>query len=320
MPGRDVLREEPVLTSLLSRPIHLLRFVRSSCFSSSGLSLHYWSGDTFKVFRGLTALTDITTIEATLLQLACRLTFHETVMLVSEFLGTFSILELPENWWAKIPSYRQGRALVLPDGWKVVCTREGRPTGLLQRAPLITKDELLHFADMNNTLRGSHCLLDAVCHAVEGAASPFEVQAAMALGLPRTRGGAGYTDLQINARIDLDERARVIAGRAYCIADILIERDERSVVVECQSSLIHNEEGSYLRDGTRTTALQSMGYVVVLLTIDQLKDERSFARIVSMIDGVLGVRRRPAGSRICTAREQLRKVLFQRWAGLGSSE
>ena len=317
VPGRAVLREQTVLDVLLPKPIHLLRFDRASRFYCKTLHLHLWTGDPSGVFRGLTGLTDITTVPATLLQLARRLAFHETAMLVSEFLGTYSVMEMPESWWEAVPMYRDRRGMCLPEGWEVALAGSGKPTSLLKRPPLVTRAELVRFAETHQEARGFRKLLDVVRCVHEGAASPFESRAALLFGLPCTRGGAGYTGIKLNCHVDFDERARVISGLSYCIADILIESGDHAVVVECQSAMVHASGRAYLSDGKRATALQAMGYTVVLLTEDQLRNEKAFDRITSMIDAALGFRRLVPGKRVKEARKALRRILFQSWAEIG---
>lgn len=317
VPGRTVLREQTVLDVLLPKPIHLLRFDRSSSFRSTGLIAHVWTGEESRVFQGFTALTGATTLEFTLLQLANRLSLPELIMLVSEFCGSFTTCRLPQMCWDEVAGRLEGRTRDLGRGWRVVCDGAGNPTSLVRRDPLLTKHQLASFARYHSGTRGARRLLKAAELAFEDAASPLEVRAAMLIGLPCLHGGSGYTDLRLNARVDLDVDARIVSGRSRAYADILIERGTQSVVIECQSSLIHESRGAYISDGKRATALQKMGYKVVLITDDQLKDSATFDILVSYLDKELGVRRRLPGKRILSARSELRRVLFQAWEDLG---
>ena len=109
------------------------------------------------------------------------------------------------------------------------------------------------------------------------AASPREVQAAMLFGLTRLRGGDGRR-LTIIVVIRLTRSARLISGFDRRYADILLANKDgsRECLVECQGKAIHGSIESKIADSDRTTALQAMGYPVVLMTYGQLADSDAF--------------------------------------------
>lgn len=116
------------------------------------------------------------------------------------------------------------------------------------------------------------------------AASPFEVQTSMLISLPRDEGGQGI-EIANNARIPLSEAARSLYDKTCCYADILIESatDSMGVILECQGRSAHDSEAASLSDAERATALTSMGYDVIQITYDQIKEKKSFDHIAELI-------------------------------------
>lgn len=99
-------------------------------------------------------------------------------------------------------------------------------------------------------------------------ASPFEAQLSLLLATPRVAGGEGLRSFSNNARIVLSGKAARLAGRYNCYADFLFEEtgDKKPLVVECQGRLVHSGADAAMSDSDRATALQQMGFNVMLLT------------------------------------------------------
>ena len=55
------------------------------------------------------------------------------------------------------------------------------------------------------------------------------------------------------------------------------------MAIECQGKASHGRAGDGLRDADRMTALQAMGYDVLLLTHRQISDEDRFRAIVKAV-------------------------------------
>lgn len=88
-----------------------------------------------------------------------------------------------------------------------------------------------------------------------------------------------------NVRIPLSDAARSLYDKTCCYADILIESntDSMGVILECQGRSAHDGEAASLSDAERTTALTSMGYDVIQITYEQIKDTKSFNNIAELI-------------------------------------
>lgn len=84
-----------------------------------------------------------------------------------------------------------------------------------------------------------------------------------------------------NVSIPLSDAARSLYDKTCCYADILIESntDSMGVILECQGRSAHDGEAASLSDAERTTALTSMGYDVIQITYEQIKDKGALATL-----------------------------------------
>ena len=122
-------------------------------------------------------------------------------------------------------------------------------------------------------------------------ASPFEAQLSLLLATPRVAGGEGLRSFSNNARIVLSGKAARLAGRYNCYADFLFEEtgDKKPLVVECQGRLVHSGADAAMSDSDRATALQQMGFNVMLLTYQQIADEKNFEIVKRMLFEEIGL-------------------------------
>ena len=205
--------------------------------------------------------------------------------------------------------------LIPPDcGWKRVVDTKGNDTNLWKRAPLLSAADIAAFAKQAAGLRGVKQLRWAAEHITGQTASPFEVQTSMLVSLPRDEGGMGI-NITNNVRIPLSDAARSLYDKTCCYADILIESntDSMGVILECQGRSTHDSETASLSDAERTTALTSMGYVVIQITYDQIKDTKSFNNIAKLIHKKAGLPYIPKTDQERTTEDTLRRELLVDW-------
>jgi very-short-patch-repair endonuclease len=153
-------------------------------------------------------------------------------------------------------------------------------------------------------------------------ASPFEAQLSLLLATPaRVAGGEGLDPFSNNARIVLSGKAARLAGRYNCYADFLFEEtgDKKPLVVECQGRLVHSGADAAMSDSDRATALQQMGFNVMLLTYQQIADEKNFEIVKRMLFEEIGLEYREIARRRTQldAQRSLRRELFIDWNTLG---
>lgn len=198
--------------------------------------------------------------------------------------------------------------------WERVVDTKGNDTNLWKRPPLLSAADIAAFAKQAAGLRGVKQLRWAAEHMTGQTASPFEVQASMLVSLPRNEGGMGI-NIANNVRIPLSDAARSLYDKTCCYADILIEsnNDSMGVILECQGRSAHDGEAASLSDAERTTALTSMGYDVIQITYEQIKDTKSFNNIAELIHKKAGLPYIPKTDQERTTEDALRRELLVNW-------
>lgn len=316
---RKAFKAHPLIGEALGLPVHLLVDSGSLRTNAADIRSHVLVGDL--PFGSITPTplgVDVVSPLLALFQLGRHIPETHLVMAMYEFCGWFTVFKPSPAIEALLGDY----ALELNDssfGWRRALSAEGKATDLWQRPPLIEIDELMAFAEAMRSRRGGALFYEAAQRVTGVTASPFEVQASMLLGLPRKKGGEGLAGLRNNQRINLSRDALVISGRRNCFADILLESCEAdaSLVVECQGRMAHSSEAAVMSDSDRTTALQRMGYDVLLLTYSQIVRSDNFDVIRKMIFSKLGLRYRPKGRLLLERERELRRDLFVDWNLLG---
>ena len=240
-------------------------------------------------------------------------------MCMYEMCGTFAVCKIaPQVKLAFEQAYgsRWGDARL---GWENVKDASGNPTDLWKRPPLIELSELTEFANKIQGLRGAKSFTRAAKCITGIVASPLEVQASMLFGLSRLRGGEGLR-LTNNVEIRMTRSARLISGLDRRYADILLSNKDgsRECLVECQGKAIHGSMESKISDSDRTTALQAMGYPVVLMTYSQLADPDAFHVVMELIMSYLDMPLKDKTPRQQELERRLREEIFIDWAGMKS--
>ena len=201
-----------------------------------------------------------------------------------EMCGSFAVFKPCERTQQQLDEAISLKLIPPSCGWERANDTKGNDTNLWKRTPLLTAADIAAFAKQAAGLRGVKQLRWAAERMTGQTASPFEVQTSILISLPRDEGGLGI-DITNNARIPLSEAARSLYDKTCCYADILIESatDSMGVILECQGRSAHDSEAASLSDAERTTALTSMGYDVIQITYEQIKDTKSFNNIAELI-------------------------------------
>lgn len=263
------LRQDLLVNHVLGFPLHTLVYCRNSVTHGTLLERHLWSGQLpseaiWETDHGVQATSPL----FTLLTVAPCASETQLVMMAYEMCSTFAVFKPSDPMEKALKDAYTSHQLPGDFGWKRSTNQNGEVTDLWQRPPLIQIDDLLDYAESNRSLRGGKKLLNAARQVSGVTASPFEVQASMLLGLSRRLGGEGLSCFENNYEIALDQKAKKIVDKEKMYADLhFVSADgDRSVIVECQGATEHGKVDAGIRDADRVTALQSMGYDVVLLT------------------------------------------------------
>ena len=116
-----------------------------------------------------------------------------------------------------------------------------------------------------------------------------------------------------NKKIPLTRDAQLLAQRNNCYCDLYWES---GLDVECQSSLVHQNEGSFLSDSDRTAALRRMGIDVLPITYGQLADASRFDALSRTISSMLDKPHPTKSDRQKQLSAKLRQEVLADWGSL----
>lgn len=248
-----------------------------------------------------------------------HLTDLQLLLVLAEMCGLFAVCALPAALEAELSRAIDSGAISTTFGWVRCPSEDGIASNLWRRDALVLGGDLDRFCSDVCGMRCGNRFM-AVSQLVPlGAASPFEVEAYLLLGLPRALGGEGFCGIELNVEVMLNTSARAIVGKSRVYIDLLLSSPDgrRQVAIECQGKASHGRAGDGLRDADRMTALQAMGYDVLLLTHRQISDEDRFRAIVKAICRMLDAEYRDKSSDEQRAETLLRSELFVDWTKLG---
>lgn len=309
------LGNHALVEDLLHMPLHRFVFSREQVGSRSLFKSHLLTQEPPPgSFRQTEHGFDVTSPEFTLLNLATQVSRKQLLMACYEMCGSFAVFTPCKRTQQQLDE-AMSLKLIPPDcGWKRVVDTKGNDTNLWKRAPLLSAADIVAFAKQAAGLRGVKQLRWAAESMTGQTASPFEVQMSMLISLPRDEGGLGI-DITNNARIPLSEAARSLYDKTCCYSDILIESatDSMGVILECQGRSAHDSEAASLSDAERATALTSMGYDVIQITYDQIKDKKSFDNLAELIHKKAGLPYTPKSKLELGAEDTLRQELLVDW-------
>ena len=253
----------------------------------------------------------------TLLQLAARLDEVRLLMVATELCGCFSVYRAAPCLARMLEELRVGGWDEAVLGWRATFSRDGALTDLWSRPAPTNSDELRDVAQQAWGRRGSRRLARVAELLVPGAASPLEARAGILLGLSPRYGGMGLGGFSHNERVDLDDRARALAGRDVCYCDLYWPGHglARALDLECHSASFHLGEAHELSDADRSLALQSMGIEVAQMTNAQLTSLRRFDALAEMVAAHVGRDLPERDAAFLARRATLRRIVLSDWEG-----
>lgn len=316
--GRSELRGSPAVSEIFGLPIHALDTKRSLLHSTL-VRPHRWDGPLpMGSIRETPHDVSVTSPLLTLLMLAYRFTPIQLAMLLYELVGKFTFFTSTQMLEEACKGLPPAPDWEFDGGWKMVRDAKGGPSGLWQRPPLLTMDQVNEFIDRGRGVRGRWKLAQAMRYVTGVTRSPFEACASMLLCAPRRLGGRGFGGVQNNFRIDLSEDARTICGLSYAEGDLTWPATARhpTTIVECQGRMTHSSVEASESDDDRALALENMGIDLVRITYKQISDEDKFELLSSHLGAKLGVRQRPPSGKMVDAEKLLRQSILTDWSML----
>lgn len=314
---RRLLGRHPEILGSLGSPLHVLTDNRGRRNSAKAIEAHLWTGELPPgAFMENELGTTLASPAFTLLTMAPQVSDVHLLMAASELCGEFAIYQPTPQIQRELDQLPPG----LDGAWRQVTDVHGEPTNLWRRPPLLDAAALNGFVTATSGMRGHKKLAWAARNLKSPAFSPFEVQTSILLGLSRSRGGAGLDAFESNFRIRLSPAARLIAGQDECYADLFFEATDAHgpIDIECQGRMVHASSASGELDANRTLALQSMGIEILLLTFEQIFEQKRYDAVVAHLESLLNMRRRPRNARMREAEFELRRQLFIDWRTLGT--
>ena len=176
--------------------------------------------------------------------------------------------------------------------------------------PLTTVGDLKTYAAAAKTLgvRGAARALAALGWAVDGSASPRESEVAVFLKANRRCGGAGLMDFVMNGKVSVPKECAQLTS-AKCFKPDFMWKDER-VILEYDSNEYHLSPQEKTRDEARRRILERMGFRVISLTAQALRDENQINAFAYDLEQALGKRRLPLSDGLAATRRSLCERLF----------
>lgn len=161
------------------------------------------------------------------------------------------------------------------------------PRGFITRAPLLSNDDLLSCIELYPSARSTRQALEAVQWALPNAESPMETEMVMPFYLPGYKGGFGLPKPIMNDPVTLTARGRAMTGKSEVRIDA--HWPDANFGLEYQSKMFHDGDEHYGQDIGRQLALESMGKVIHMVTLEQLRNETQLEYIAELIASHLGI-------------------------------
>ena len=245
-------------------------------FASKNYARHAWTGplpdgSLYQVSDGVY----ITSPEFSLLLLSKSLPFDALVLLCDEVCGGYAL--------------------------------DATERGFYDRPALSSVSKVGAFLGKVGSASGTSKLRRALRYAVDNARSPMEASLAAFMAFPARCGGCGFPKPLMNHRFVLPEEAVRMAGRAYVEFDLFFP--EAGVVVEYDSTRFHAADERLESDSRRNNVLRWLGFKVVNITRNQVRDPVVFAGVTAQLAKALG---KTGGVSQATLdkRKELRSSLF----------
>lgn len=191
--------------------------------------------------------------------------------------------------------------------------RDGGTVGYTVRRPLTTRVALQEFVKGHSGFKGSRAAAKALVRVRDGSRSPMETAAALAIVMPRCRGGLGFKGVELNYRVDIPDEFRSLTASGYFEVDIFAPRKNAGVEYDGGA---HAEASRRAHDAERLATLNAMGMRIQTLTKGQFANQLAFHRAMNAIARMFGIKA-DASLEFQRAQNELRQALIRSWA-LGS--
>ncbi len=280
----DVLASVPEEFVIPGRPVDVLVFDDKIRRRSDSIACHIWQTPLPKKAFFKTRGVYVSSPEFTFLQMASKLSIEQLIAFGCELCGSYRLL----------PKDARG-TLVLDDT-------------LSRLNPLTTTSAIEAFLKGAKRARGRGKAMRAIKYVANGSRSPMETMVYMLLCLPVVLGGYGLPKPEMNASIQLDEAARVVAHRSHCEGDLCWS--DAQLDIEYHGD-VHVGATQMKSDVGRELGIEHMGWRVITITSPQVFDPNQFEVIAKEAAARIGKRLRKNAFDAVYQRNALRHELAQ---------
>lgn len=297
-------------------PLHILECNRAHMHQSTAFIRHLWTGDLPSgSLVEIDAYHSVTSPELTLLLLARHLPLPQLALAMYELTGTYSEIHLTAEHRNELKRRMSQAGWRGEDGWRPVIDVRGNITDQWYREPLTTKENLERFARAVGNVRGIRRFRQAIDLLCGVAGSSFEAKSAITIGWERYLGGWGLGQMLLNYNVPFDAGARTIAGQSYARVDLFLEATDSlpALGIECQGRSVHGASGITEHDADRLLALESTGLPVILVTYQQIENQKRFQELIQLIAKKRGAKLRPKTPRQAAKERELRYQVLHAW-------
>ena len=150
-------------------------------------------------------------------------------------------------------------------------------------APLTSKKHILDFCHSHTHIKGVTLLEEACGHALEHAASPFELYLATVFHLPRRLGGLGIEGVELNKTFELKGELRRRYQKKSIVPDISFP--QLGCVLECDSTSFHASSRDVLNDRIKAQIYSLLHMQYIPVAYDQISQADKLNRFLrSFVD------------------------------------
>lgn len=280
----DVIGSIPEEFAIPGAPIDVLVFSEALRRRSGGVACHAWQTDlpdnAFYRARGVY----VSSPEFVFLQMASVLSLERLIALGCELCG---------------------RYVMLPKGVEHPSSLDSMPKRL---TPLTSVSRIAGLLGNVDKVNGKAKAQRALKYVVDDSRSPMETMVYMLLCLPVMLGGYGLPKPEMNAKIPLDDEARIIARRRYCEGDLCWLSAKLDIEYHGE---VHVGAAQMKSDVGRELGIEHMGWRVITVASPQVLDASQFETVAKEAAARLGKRLRASVFEATAQRNNLRYELEQ---------
>ena len=179
-----------------------------------------------------------------------------------------------------------------------------------ERKALTSRIELERFFGGMDRCDGLTRAKRAVRYVRDGSRSPLETALLLTLVLPKSEGGLGLRNIEMDYRIPVSSRVRHLTRRSCFYADVYLPASRTCIEYQ---GFFHDEEERASEDDERDNALRAMGYDVISVRRWSFFRSDGFRRTIAAICKKARISSSKLPKGFWSHQERLRQFVLRRW-------